>query len=98
MSECNSEFQFFNQLQYRMCSNVRYLYEYLDNFNILHYSTSMTGLLMAITPVTVAVIAPFAGSLSDRIGSRQITTLGLVLLLIGYISREVFEREVAKLL
>lgn len=54
--------------------------------NILRYSTSMTGLLMAITPVTVAVIAPFAGSLSDRIGSRQITTLGLIMLLIGYIS------------
>lgn len=54
--------------------------------NILHYSTSMTGLLMAITPVTVAVIAPFAGSLSDRVGSRQITTLGLIMLLIGYIS------------
>lgn len=54
--------------------------------NILRYSTSITGLLMAITPVTVAVIAPFAGSISDRIGSRQITTMGLILLLIGYIS------------
>jgi len=65
--------------------------------NILHYSTSVTGLLMAITPVTVAVIAPFAGSLSDRIGSRLITMLGLVMLLVGYISLSSLSAETSTL-
>jgi EmrB/QacA subfamily drug resistance transporter len=53
--------------------------------NILLYSPEQTGLMIAITPLTVAVIAPLAGSLSDRFGSRAITTLGLFILLGGYI-------------
>ena len=42
--------------------------------------------MLAITPLTVALIAPLAGTLSDRIGSRVITSLGLTMLLIGQIA------------
>ncbi len=54
--------------------------------NILQYSPREAGYLIAVTPLTVALVAPLAGSLSDRVGSRAITTLGLVILLGGYIS------------
>jgi MFS family permease len=54
--------------------------------NILGYSPQQTGLMLAITPLMVAVVAPFSGTLSDRIGSRPITTLGLAMLIIGFVS------------
>jgi EmrB/QacA subfamily drug resistance transporter len=53
--------------------------------NILLYSPRETGLMMAITPLTVALVSPISGSLSDRIGSRLITTLGLVMILLGHV-------------
>lgn len=52
--------------------------------NILGYGTRQVGLLIAVLPVSMGVIAPIAGSLSDRIGSRIITVSGLVILLVGY--------------
>jgi len=53
--------------------------------NILHHGPRAAGLMMAVTPVTVALVAPISGSLSDRIGSRLITSLGLLMILIGTI-------------
>jgi EmrB/QacA subfamily drug resistance transporter len=52
--------------------------------NILQYSTRQVGLLIAAVPITMGVIAPIAGSLSDRFGSRIITFIGLSILLFGY--------------
>ena len=52
--------------------------------NILGYGPQQTGLMLAITPVIVAVVAPLSGALSDRIGTRPITTLGLAMLIIGF--------------
>ena len=54
--------------------------------NILMFGPRQTGLMLAITPLIVAFIAPLAGTLSDRIGSRLITSIGLGLLLLGYIA------------
>jgi MFS family permease len=53
--------------------------------NVLHYSTRQVGLLIAAVPVTMGVIAPVAGSLSDRFGSRIITFIGLSILFFGYV-------------
>lgn len=52
--------------------------------NVLGYSTSNIGLLLAVVPIGLGIMAPIAGSLSDRFGSRPITLLGLVTLLLGY--------------
>lgn len=43
------------------------------------YSAQEAGLLMLPTPVGLMVTAPIAGRLSDRLGSRELTTLGLIL-------------------
>ena len=56
---------------------------YLEN--ALGYDTREVGLLLAIVPISMGVIAPIAGSVSDRFGTRPITVLGLFILLIGYI-------------
>ena len=55
---------------------------YLEN--VLNYSTREVGILIAIVPISMGIIAPIAGSMSDRFGTRPITVIGLVILLIGY--------------
>lgn len=57
---------------------------YLEN--VLGYSTRSVGLLLAIVPVAMGLIAPVAGSLSDRFGTRPITVVGLGVLVVGYYS------------
>ncbi len=52
--------------------------------DILHLSPRTAGLLMAVNPAAIGIMAPIAGALSDRIGSRKLTTLGLLVLILGY--------------
>jgi len=47
---------------------------------VLHYSTAQSGLTMSITPIAMAITAPLAGSLSDRVGSSRLTPLSFFLL------------------
>jgi EmrB/QacA subfamily drug resistance transporter len=54
--------------------------------NVLALDARTTGLLLGILPLTMGIIAPLAGSLSDRFGTRRLTLMGLVVLLIGYIA------------
>jgi EmrB/QacA subfamily drug resistance transporter len=52
--------------------------------NVLGYDPQKTGLLLVVTPLAIAVVAPISGALSDRMGSRLITTVGLVIAALGY--------------
>jgi EmrB/QacA subfamily drug resistance transporter len=54
--------------------------------NVLKMETRTAGLLLGTVPLTMGIIAPLAGSLSDRFGTRRLTLIGLVVLLIGYIA------------
>jgi len=55
---------------------------YLEN--VLGYSPRQVGLLMAVVPIFMTVIAPVSGIMSDRYGTRPITIIGLLALLVGY--------------
>jgi EmrB/QacA subfamily drug resistance transporter len=55
---------------------------YLEN--VLGFDPRSVGLLMATVPALLGFIAPLSGFLSDRVGSRPITLLGLLVLLLGY--------------
>jgi EmrB/QacA subfamily drug resistance transporter len=57
---------------------------YLEN--ILGFKITHVGLLMGIVPVMLGITAPFAGSLSDRVGSRPITVTGLAIMLAGFLA------------
>jgi MFS family permease len=46
---------------------------------VLGFSPAYSGLLMTITPVTMAVAAPLAGYFSDKLGSARIISLSLLL-------------------
>lgn len=64
---------------------------YLEN--VLGYSTSRVGLMLAVVPVALGVTAPISGSLSDRFGTRPISVIGLVSLVIGYLFMSTLSAE-----
>ena len=47
------------------------------------FSTIQTGLLLTPLPLTFALIAPFSGSLADRLGSRWLSPVGLAIACFG---------------
>lgn len=49
------------------------------------FSTLQAGLLLTPLPLTIAVIAPFSGSLADRFGTRWLAAGGLTLACIGLV-------------
>ncbi|MEX2280697.1 MAG: MFS transporter [Acidimicrobiia bacterium] len=52
---------------------------------VLGYDIRTVGLLLGAAPLTIGVIAPFAGALSDRIGVRKLTLAGLCIVLVAFI-------------
>ncbi|MEN6327297.1 MAG: MFS transporter [Syntrophomonas sp.] len=52
---------------------------------LLHFSPSWSGLLMTIPPCSQAIIAPLAGTLSDRVGSRILTTGSFAVMTAAYL-------------
>ncbi len=50
---------------------------------VLRYSPEKMGLTLTAVPITIAVVAPISGSLSDRIGSRALGSIGLGIASIG---------------
>jgi EmrB/QacA subfamily drug resistance transporter len=57
---------------------------YLEN--VLHYDPRHVGLMLAIVPISAGMVSPLSGMLSDRFGTRPVSMIGLVSMLIGYIS------------
>ncbi|MDP2697655.1 MFS transporter [Thalassospira sp.] len=54
--------------------------------DVLGYSAVQTGLLMTPWPVATAIIAPFAGRLSDRYSPINLTGIGMALFAVGLFS------------
>jgi EmrB/QacA subfamily drug resistance transporter len=48
-------------------------------------SPQETGLILLVQPVLMAVLSPFTGRLSDRVGSRVLATVGMVLVATGMV-------------
>ncbi len=46
-------------------------------------SPSQAGFILTIQPIVMAIIAPISGSISDRIGTRIPTVLGMIILSLG---------------
>jgi MFS family permease len=51
--------------------------------NILHFSASQMGWIMIANSVVIVMVAPIAGWLSDRMGSRLLCTVGSALIVIA---------------
>ncbi len=50
----------------------------------LGFSTREVGLLLASIPITLGVLAPVSGTLSDRLGTRLVTVTGLIVTALGF--------------
>ncbi len=50
------------------------------------FSTEHAGLLLTPLPLTIAVVAPFSGSLADRIGTRWLAAGGLAIACVGLVA------------
>jgi EmrB/QacA subfamily drug resistance transporter len=53
---------------------------------IARFPASKVGLLLAISPIVGGVVAPFGGSLADRLGSGRVTLTGLSFVALGLLS------------
>jgi EmrB/QacA subfamily drug resistance transporter len=51
---------------------------------VLGYEPQQVGLLMAAVPLAVGVVSPLSGALSDRVGTRPITVVGLAMVMVGF--------------
>ena len=49
-------------------------------------SASAAGALLMVQPAVMAVTAPLAGSLSDRVGSRLLATVGMTIMAVGLVA------------
>ncbi len=65
--------------------------------NVLGYAPRQIGLLLAVVPVAAGIFSPFSGRLSDRVGPRKITVLGLFFQVIGFISLTTLNEHVTAL-
>ena len=52
--------------------------------DVMYLSPREIGLVLGAVPITMGIVAPLSGSLSDRVGSRPVTVTGLVLMTIAY--------------
>jgi EmrB/QacA subfamily drug resistance transporter len=50
---------------------------------VLQYSAARTGIMLTAVPFSMALLAPFAGRASDRLGSRLFLVTGSLLLALG---------------
>lgn len=64
------------------CTNIIHPF-YLQG--VLKINPQKAGLLMIVFPIVVAFVAPISGYMSDKIGSRIITLVGLLITTIGLI-------------
>ena len=63
-------------ISFAMFAQFFFLTLYLQN--ILHYSPLQTGVRFLPATVLIIIMGPLAGRLTDRVGSRPLMTLGLV--------------------
>jgi EmrB/QacA subfamily drug resistance transporter len=57
------------------------------------FSPSQAGLILTAQPIVMAIVAPISGSLSDRLGTRKPTTLGMALLFVGLFMMSRFDQQ-----
>ncbi len=53
--------------------------------DVLGYDTRTMGMLLAVAPICLGLVAPISGNLSDRVGPRPILVVGLAILVVAYL-------------
>lgn len=58
--------------------------------DVLGLTPSSAGLMMTVSPIILAIIAPISGAFSDKVGSEKISAIGLSILSLGIFSLIIF--------
>jgi MFS family permease len=61
--------------------------------NLLGYQEIIVGLLLCVVPIALGITSPIAGILSDRFGSEKISTIGLIVVVIGFYASSTLNAE-----
>ncbi len=61
------------------------------------YSTTQVGLMMMVVPISMGLLAPVAGAMSDRFGSRAISLIGLLIVIGGCLAISTLHKDVTAL-
>jgi len=61
--------------------------------DVLKLGPSVAGLMMTVSPIVLAVVAPVSGYLSDKVGSEKISALGLSIMTLGIFSLILFKES-----
>jgi EmrB/QacA subfamily drug resistance transporter len=64
---------------------------------VMGYSTQRAGLFMMAAPVSMGMVSPWAGTLSDKHGSRLISLIGLLVLVGGCLAVGTLDADVSGL-
>jgi EmrB/QacA subfamily drug resistance transporter len=64
---------------------------------VLGFPIAFVGLLLGVAPLTMGIVSPFSGSLSDRIGIRRLTLVGLSVVLVSFLVFRTFDTETTAL-
>jgi MFS family permease len=59
------------------------------------YSPEQVGLIMMVVPISMGLLAPIAGTMSDRFGSRGISLIGLLVVIGGCLSVSTLHKDVS---
>lgn len=65
--------------------------------DVLGYDTRRTGLALGIAPLVLGVVAPVAGTLSDRVGVRRIALVGLAVILMSFAGFQLLDGDTTML-
>lgn len=58
--------------------------------DVLKLTPRIAGLMMTVSPIVLAIVAPVSGYLSDKLGSEKISALGLSIMTLGLFSLSIF--------
>lgn len=61
--------------------------------DVLKLTPSMAGLMMTVSPIVLAIVAPISGHLSDKLGSEKISAVGLSIMTLGLLSLSIFKES-----
>jgi EmrB/QacA subfamily drug resistance transporter len=61
--------------------------------DIIGWEVGFVGLLLGVEPLVMGVVSPLSGTLSDRIGIRRLTLLGLSIMAVGLLVFRTFDAD-----
>ncbi|MBN1218531.1 MAG: MFS transporter [Anaerolineae bacterium] len=65
--------------------------------DVLGYSATQVGLLLTVLPAMLSITAPLSGTLSDRFGTRGLTTTGLLLIAFTFLMLSTLQTDTSTL-